>query len=535
MTMTMTTTGVTTMTDQEADGATSARRREPRGMPLRLRIVGSIALLSAIALLVAGAAALLVERERIEARAEVGLAQEIREFSIFGQEGVDPETGEPFTDADRLITVWVGRNIPDENQSLVGFTQDATVVPQDATGGLHRDTAFRQIAAAATRPGFHAYESADDGSIVYAVMPVAQGDVRRHLVAAYFLDREYAELDDTIRSYAVAATLAWVFLVLGAWLLAGRIIEPVDNLRRTAVRITDHDVTERIDVTGHDEIADLGRQFNAMLDRIQEALGTQRRMLDDAGHELRTPITVIRGHLEVMDVENPADVLETRELAIDELDRMGRLVHDLLMLAKAKRPDFVDRKPTDLSALMTDAFAKATALADREWSLDTGPEAQLQLDEQRVTQALLQLASNAVKATRLGDPITMGWSVTLTHALLWVGDSGAGVADEDRERIFTRFVSGHTRTGGTGLGLPIVRAIAEAHEGSAWVTDAYPDGHGALFVIELPHDGDAIMAAGQDATLDDLFGPEPTVEIPQHPTVELTQEDDRDQGHRGRR
>lgn len=501
--------------------------RERRGIPLRLRIVGSIALLSALALLIAGAAALLVERERIEARAETGLAQEIREFSIFGREGVDPETGEPFTNADNLITVWVGRNIPDENQTLVGFTQDATVVPQDVTGELHRDSGFRQIASAATRPGFHAYESAQDGSILYAVMPVAQADVRRHLVAAYFLDREYAELDDTIRSYAVAATLSWVFLLVGAWLLAGRIIEPVHNLRRTAARITDHDVTDRIEVTGHDEIADLGRQFNAMLDRIQDALGTQRQMLDDAGHELRTPITVIRGHLEVMDVENPADVLETRELAIDELDRMARLVHDLLMLAKAKRPDFVDRRLTDVSDLMSDAYAKATALADREWALDRGPEAQVRIDGQRVTQALLQLASNAVKATRLGDPITLGWSVTLTHALLWVSDSGSGVADQDRERIFTRFVSGHTRTGGTGLGLPIVRAIAEAHEGSAWVTNASSDGHGALFVMELPHDGDAIVRPHTDVTLDDFFGADPvdvrddTVELPTTPTTPI--------------
>ena len=136
-----------------------------------------------------------------------------------------------------------------------------------------------------------------------------------------------------------------------------------------------------------------------MLDRLESAFVGQRQFLDDAGHELQTPLTVLRGHLELLDVGDPEEIAETRELLLDEVDRMARLVGELILLAKSDRPDFVTPRPVDLTALTVDTLAKARGLGDRTWTLDETASVTVPVDEQRLTQALLQLCDNAVKHT----------------------------------------------------------------------------------------------------------------------------------------
>src|SRR5699024_6563056 len=121
---------------------------------------------------------------------------------------------------------------------------------------------------------------------------------------------------------------------------------------------------------GRDDISQLAMTVNAMLDRIEAAYDTQRRFVDDAGHELRTPITVIRGHLETSDPdEDPATRAETMRLVDSELDRMSRIVTDLLIMAKAERPDFVRPRPVDAAELLLDIESQAQQLGDRRWEL----------------------------------------------------------------------------------------------------------------------------------------------------------------------
>lgn len=447
-----------------------------------------VAILSALGFLAAGAAALLVERERIIGSIERSLAQEIAEFTELFGEGIDPETGRPFDSADRILELSMQRNVPDEHETQIGILSDVTIVLGNRSGSLQRDGAFREAVTSFDQPGYGHYHNEDLGRVMFAVMPLEIDGVRSHFVSVSYADAELAELDDAIRSFALAAVVSWAVLVVAAGLLAHRILRPVNDLRRTAATITDSDVSQRIDVRGKDEMAELGRTFNVMLDRLEAALGSQRRMLDDAAHELRTPITVIRGHLELMDQRSPDEVDETRELAIDELDRMGRLVEDLLVLAKSRRPDFLVRRPTDLGDLVTRSVDKAQALAPRTWSVEATPGLTAYVDPQRITQALLQLASNAVAVTGMGDAIAMGCTPVSQGVQLWVRDTGPGVPEEDRERIFTRWQTGDTalKASGTGLGLAIVTAIAEAHGGTAFVESAGPSG-GALFVIEVPH------------------------------------------------
>jgi signal transduction histidine kinase len=239
-------------------------------------------------------------------------------------------------------------------------------------------------------------------------------------------------------------------------------------------------------VRGTDEIAELAQTFNEMLDRVERALAAQRDFVTDAGHELRTPITIVRGHLELM-TDDPADREETVALVLEELDRMARLVQDLLLLSRSERPDFLDRRTVQVEELLPEVFAKVSALGDREWVFDGAGPAQLDADPQRLTQALMQLAQNAVQHTRGDAVIGLGSSREGDHVHVWVRDEGDGVAEADREHIFERFARAAgqpRRSEGHGLGLAIVTAVVEAHGGRMQLDSAV--GRGSTFRMVLP-------------------------------------------------
>jgi len=281
----------------------------------------------------------------------------------------------------------------------------------------------------------------------------------------------------------------------GAYLVSGRILAPIRLVRNAAAEINENDLTRRIEVTGRDDVSALAEQFNAMLDRLSVAFGAQRDFLDDASHELRTPITIIRGHLELMG-EDPQERADTMRLVTEELDRMSRLVEDLLLLAKSERPDFVRPQEVSIAELTVDIHSKVRALGDRRWLLDSIGEGTAQVDPQRVTQAMVALAHNAVGHTTPGAEIRLGSSLHPDPqgrpvVSFWVTDTGPGVSPADRETIFERFHRGSRPRetsgyrAGAGLGLAIVRAIAQAHHGDVKLHSVTGDGATFVFVFNV--------------------------------------------------
>jgi two-component system, OmpR family, sensor kinase len=272
------------------------------------------------------------------------------------------------------------------------------------------------------------------------------------------------------------------------WLSAGRVLAPLRRVTETARTISETDLSRRIEVdqNDHDEIAEQARTFNAMLDRLEGAFASQRAFISDAGHELRTPITVIRGNLELLG-EDPAERRETIARVTDELDRMSRFVDDLLTLAKAERRDFLQPEELELDVLTDELLVQATALAPRDWQLERVGAGRLLADRHRITQAVMNLADNAVQHTGPGARICLGSELRDGQARLWVRDSGPGVEAEERERIFERFARARgevRRSDGAGLGLAIVRAIAEAHGGSVELESRA--GFGSKFTLVVP-------------------------------------------------
>ncbi|KHL15906.1 UNVERIFIED_CONTAM: hypothetical protein LK11_19840 [Mumia flava] len=461
-------------------------------LTVRTRIVVAVAVLTLLALVLAGAAAYLVEFRRIEGDVRDQVAQEMREFETLQGEGIDPQTGEPFATADRLLDLFLSRNQPDDNERLlVVNTNGSRAYVGRSAGAPFGDPAFEQaLGDLEESGGSQVIETVDGDSQLVAVRPVSDPSGSGAFVVTWNLTDERATLRSLILTYAAVAAISWLAITLVAWLTAGRLLRPVRDLSDATRAIADSaDLSQRIGVEGRDDLSELSRTFNAMLERLEQAFASQRDLLDDAGHELRTPLTVLRGHLELVDVADPAEVSATRALLLDEIDRMSLLVEDLLVLAKARRPDFVVPAPVVVADLIDDLVEKSRALGPRRWVRADAPEPSVvaSIDPQRVTQAILQLAENAVRHTSDGDEIAIGAAIDGPQLTLWVRDSGRGVAPQDRERLFDRFQRGAAEAGdGFGLGLAIATAIARAHDGYLALDPDDPDRPGATFRLVLP-------------------------------------------------
>ncbi len=426
---------------------------------------------------------------RLDDRVEATLTQETDEFRrLVG--GRNPRTGRPFGgDVQAIFDTYLERNVPGEGEALLTLLDGEPYRASRSRRGDPRLLEDRRDLVAGwarlTEPRRGETDTPAGPARYLAVPIIGRGTSRGVFVVANFIAGERDEVNEAVRVAGAVAGAVLLLASLAAFLAAGRVLAPLRELDDTARSITESDLTRRIKVEGDDEIAELGSTFNAMLDRLEAAFSSQRSFVNDASHELRTPITIIRGHLELLG-DDPGERRETIALVIDELDRMSRFVDDLLLLAKAGQPDFLRREPVELRTLTDELLAKASALADRDWSLDARASGVVLADRQRLTQAMMNLAQNAVQHTEDGDPIRLGSAREGGEARLWVADSGPGIPPQERERVFERFArgGGHRRSEGAGLGLAIVRAIAEAHDGRVELHSR--PGLGATFTIVVP-------------------------------------------------
>ena len=287
-----------------------------------------------------------------------------------------------------------------------------------------------------------------------------------------------------------AGLLALIAAVVAGFLVADRIARPLRRMAGVAAQVDEGDLGGRMGATGRsDEVGALARSFDLMLERLQEAFERQRAFVADASHELRTPLTVIRGQLELLAMQHSpdaADVREVERVTRIEIERMSRLVDDLLVLAHAGEETFLRPQPLDLPGFLAGVFDPLRQTAPRRYVLGDIPHAVLEADPDRLAQALRNLLRNAVAHTREGGLVRLAASLEDARLLLTVDDDGPGVPPAERAHIFDRFHRlGVARSGGgAGLGLSIARAIVESHGGEITV-GASPEG-GARFTVSLP-------------------------------------------------
>ncbi|WP_204046352.1 sensor histidine kinase [Acrocarpospora phusangensis] len=303
---------------------------------------------------------------------------------------------------------------------------------------------------------------------------------------------------ETLRNYSIG-TLAGLFLValVIGWVLAGRALRPIRSITRTAAEIQATDLARRINLEGpRDELRDLAETVDTMLGRLEDAFRAQRQLIDDASHELRSPLAIIRANLDAV-LAAPEATEEERHRAVAIVDRattrMTRLVEDLLASARRQAPAFVDAD-VDLAAIANEACEEFAALAlARNLTLRRRLRPGLSTvgDHDALRRAVGNLISNAVRLAPPGTDVTVAAGERDGWVWAAVRDAGPGIAEDERDRVFDRFWRGHAggdvssrRDRHTGLGLAIVRQIVESHGGQVRVFSEL--GTGSTFVLWLP-------------------------------------------------
>jgi two-component system OmpR family sensor kinase len=471
----------------------------------RTRILASYVILLALSAVIAIFAMRQVLLIRLDDQVQNSLEQELRELDRLVAVGRDPETGQPFSSLQALFDVYLARNVPSVDEAMLAFVDGEfyrSAIARYPLDRLPAETLEAWEGLASPSPG--EAKSATGrfdtslGKGYFRIARVRLGDDAGAFVVT-IIPAEQLEEIGRLLTFGVAGSLGLLLLASAvAWFITGRALAPVRLLTETARSISQSDLTRRIEVRGTGEAADMATSFNAMLDRLEAVFQSQREFVQDTSHELRDPITICRGHLELLG-DDPEERPRTVGLVMDELDRMGRIVDHLQLLAETEQPDFLEREWIDLGLFAHELVAKASALAPRDWRLEGATDGMVLADRQRLTEAVMNLAHNAVQHTLEDDTIAIGTSLSEREVRLWVRDTGTGIALSDQARIFDRFTRGtgaHLRYRGGGLGLAIVKAIAEAHGGRVDLESRL--GKGSTFTILIPQQPSEGVAGGQD-------------------------------------
>ena len=338
-----------------------------------------------------------------------------------------------------------------------------------------------------------------DGDARYRMIAIPGRDPAGRTVVALSLD----DVDDAVRrlvAVAVIAVLA-VVAVLGlvTWWVIRLGLRPLRRMTETAGAIAAGDLSRRVpEAADGTEAGALGVALNGMLGRIEEAFDQRtasearlRQFIADASHELRTPITTIRGYAELYQagaLRPEAALDDAMRRTHQEAERMGELVADLLHLARLDQGRPLELVPVDLAELAADAALDAQAVApDRALAVDAATPVRVLGDEGRLRQVVANLVGNALVHAP-GSPVRVRVEAQAGRAVLEVADEGPGMAPDDAARAFERFyradASRDRHRGGTGLGLAIVEATVRAHGGDVAITTA--PGEGTTVRVELP-------------------------------------------------
>jgi signal transduction histidine kinase len=330
--------------------------------------------------------------------------------------------------------------------------------------------------------------------LIYPLLVQPENRLVGYLQLARSMETVEQALENLLFLLVVGGVLAVATAGLVGWSTASTALRPIDQVTETALHITRaDDLSRRIPRSGppRGEIDRLALAFNETLERLEGLFETQRRFLADVSHELRTPLTTIRGNVDLMRRIGLADA-ESLEAITAEVDRMTRMVNDLLLLAQAESGRLpLAEDQIELDTLMLEVFKQAKVLAGDSVKVELGREDQVRVqgDRDRLRQVLLNLVANALDNTPSGGKVTLALACVEGWARLTISDTGRGIPQEELPHIFERFyridaARKRNQHGGAGLGLSIAYWITRAHKGRIEV--ASEPGKGATFSVWLP-------------------------------------------------
>ncbi|MBV9166015.1 MAG: HAMP domain-containing histidine kinase [Solirubrobacterales bacterium] len=401
--------------------------------------------------------------------------------------------GQPYMANSKLLFVLVPGHPPASNHPEVF----GTATPEDgesAAQQTHENQAGRKLLA--PHLGYSTARIADVGRMRIHERSLTLGNVSVIVGAGEPLVLVERAQHGLAGAFVLAGAIVLVFALVASYLAGARVSAPLRRMATIAARVDAGELSPRMQVPPdpRSELAVLAESFNHMLDRLAHAFTRQHEFVADASHELRTPLTVIRGQLEVLAAQDEPDAVEVRRVegvVSAEIGRLDRLVEDLLLLAQAEQRDFVRAETVPLRPFLGELLHGLELTARRRFELGPLPDGSLQADPDRLAQALRNLARNAIEHT--SEPAGLVRleveRVGQERVRFAVLDDGPGIPDAQRERIFERFhrtdAARSRNSGGAGLGLAIVRAIAEAHGGQVRAVEP-ASGNGARVELILP-------------------------------------------------
>jgi signal transduction histidine kinase len=447
-------------------------RAWPRSVRARATLLATVVV--GVAMVAAGTALVLTLQYSLERSGDAAAQSRVRDLAALAEAGALPARV-PATAEDDVVQV------VDAGGRVVTTSVDAPV------GG-----SIAVFRPAGSEPTVRTVRDVVDGAETesYRVWAArAQGPAGPLFVYVGGSLERVSEVTAALRAaLAVGIPLLLSGLALGTWLLLGRALRPVEEIRARVSRISDQALDRRVPVPAtEDEVSRLAQTMNAMLDRLESARSRQREFVADASHELQSPLASFRAQLEVA-LAHPegTDWPATAGELLADSDRMERIVRDLLFLARADAvPARPAAAPVDLDDIVLDEVRRLPAHSGIRVEQRAVSAAPMRGSPEDLRRMVRNLLDNAVRHAR--GVVRVSLSETGGTVVLVVEDDGPGVPAAESERVFERFVRleparGHD-AGGTGLGLAIVRAVAQRHHGTVALE---PGERGARFVVRLP-------------------------------------------------
>ncbi|WP_165313300.1 ATP-binding protein [Rothia halotolerans] len=455
---------------------------------------------------------------RVAEDANAGVTQEVEEFRLFAEQGVDPNTAQPFTSMGNLMEQHLEKQTPATGEAIISvagpevlFTDNAE---EDAGETLAQD--HGQLNAILDAPGPSGVTETEKGEIRWGKASITAQNLPEGepaegtLVVAQFTQAEVREVNRQV-VLLIGVAAGGLLLTAGiAWLVAGRIMQPIRVMREVAESVNARDLSARIPVEGQDDVSQLAVTLNSMLERVERAYASQRHFIAEARGRLNGPRQEASRAIKVLSREwLTADERQRATLeAQRQLRRMKETLMSLEILAQADDPSFLSLRETSLKEVTGEVFAEAAGLStDRRWVLEAAATGWGWLDPQRVREAMLQLARNAVTHSGSQDEIRIGSSLSdeKKWVSFWVADPGPELEQEEARTLFESYRSEGkgAEDSGMGLGLAMVKAVANAHGGTAWIESG--EDLGNRFGLDIPLDRPRQGEAGNERPME---GPE---------------------------
>lgn len=460
------------------------RRQARAALPLSLRLISTYAVLVTATLLVVAGLAIHLTRTHLRRELDLRLSAAVESF----QEGPARRVQKPEDLAGEARKWLAAQAFPEEQVAAVRTAQGEVL---SSSGGIDLRRVPGSLDLLTSRRSRWREVDSPFGPIRALTVPLTiGGEQAGTLVVAASRSRAQATLSALLSGIAWASGIGLAFAALLGFAAVHRTLRPLQRMSAAvdAIQATG-DLSRRVSLPGPaDEVGRLAEAFDRMLARLEEVFRNQRRFLADASHEMRTPLTVVRGHLELLkDRATEGEAGRSLSLALEELDRMTRIVEELLLLARLDEGLALAREPVEVELVLREALLRGMLAGRREAAVEVSPGLYVLADPDRLLQVLTNLITNAVQHG--GDDVTVrmrarrdGGRVTIE-----VADDGPGVPQDDLPHVFERFYRGSASKGermGAGLGLAIVDSLARAMGGE--VTLRSKAGEGTTFTVSLP-------------------------------------------------